>query len=62
MNPLPRMRIALRKHRNVIITPHIAGVSPLPFVRWLDTFCENLRRFVAGEDDLESRIDQRRGY
>ena len=23
---------------------------------------ENLRRFVAGEDDLESRIDQRRGY
>ncbi len=47
---------------NVIITPHIAGVSPLRFERWLDTFCENLRRFVAGEDDLESRIDQRRGY
>ena len=52
----------LWKMENVIITPHMAGNSPMRSPRWMDTFCENLKRFVMGDDDLLSRFDQTRGY
>ena len=47
---------------NVIITPHTAGNSPMRGSRWMDTFCENLKRFLGGDENLLSRFDQDRGY
>ena len=47
--------------RNVVITPHTAGGSPLRQDRVVDLFCRNLRRFRAGEP-LESVIDKHKGY
>ena len=52
----------LWKMENVIITPHMAGNSPMRGPRWMDTFCENLKRFMMGDDDLLSRFDQTKGY
>ena len=46
---------------NVIITPHHAGVSPKSWERIFKIFCENLKRFVAG-DTLTNIVDQTRGY
>ena len=37
---------------NVLITPHIAAVSPRIAERHLETLLENIRRFVRGEDPL----------
>ena len=34
---------------NVIITPHASGHSPHSGTRMFDLFCENVRRFAAGE-------------
>ena len=52
----------LWKMENVILTPHMAGNSPMRGPRWMDTFCENLKRFIMGDDDLLSRFDQTKGY
>ena len=46
---------------NVIITPHTAGGSPNRQDRIVNLFCENLRRFLKGEDML-SVIDKKKGY
>lgn len=46
---------------NVIITPHTAGGSPNRQDRIVNLFCENLRRFLKGEDML-SVIDKNKGY
>lgn len=46
---------------NVIITPHIAGTSPRIAERHLETFLENLRRFVAGQP-LATVVDKQRWY
>jgi phosphoglycerate dehydrogenase-like enzyme len=37
---------------NVIVTPHMAGISQGAYQRITDLFCENLRRYLAGEDLL----------
>ncbi len=34
---------------NVIITPHVAGQSRLRIDQMTDFFCENLRRYMAGQ-------------
>ncbi len=47
--------------KNVIITPHVAGGSPLRVDRTVDLFCESLKRFISGEP-LMSVIDKRKGY
>jgi len=47
--------------KNVIITPHVAGGSPLRTDRAVELFCENLKRFLAGERMI-SVIDKRKGY
>ena len=47
---------------NVIITPHIAGNSPMRGPRWMDTFIVNLKSYMAGEEVVLSRFDQDRGY
>ena len=46
---------------NVIITPHTAGGSPNRQDRIVNLFCENLRRFLKGEDML-SVIEKKKGY
>jgi phosphoglycerate dehydrogenase-like enzyme len=46
---------------NVLITPHTSGGSPRSHARLLDLFCENLRRYLAGEE-LLNVVDKDAGY
>jgi D-3-phosphoglycerate dehydrogenase len=46
---------------NVIITPHVAGQSARRIDQMTDFFCENLRRYRAGQP-LENLVDKRLGY
>lgn len=46
---------------NVILTPHMSGVSQGYFERITDLFCENLRRYIAGEP-LINLVDKAKGY
>ncbi len=46
---------------NVLMTPHISGVTPNYQSRVADIFIENYRRFVAGEP-LMNEVDFERGY
>lgn len=46
---------------NVILTPHIAGISPNYEQRAADIFCENLRRYIAGQS-LLNLVDKTSGY
>lgn len=45
----------------VLISPHVAGLSPHYMERAFTLFKENLRRYVAGEE-LLNKIDLERGY
>ena len=58
--PLPK-ESPLWEMDNVIITPHHAGQSPKAPRRVFELFCENLKRFVAGEP-LINVVDKTRGY
>lgn len=46
---------------NVIITPHVAGGSPIRMDRTVDLFCDNLERFLVNKP-LLSVIDKQKGY
>lgn len=46
---------------NVILSPHIAGMTEHYDERAVDLFLENLNRYLAGED-LLNQIDLERGY
>jgi phosphoglycerate dehydrogenase-like enzyme len=46
---------------NAIITSHTSGNSVRYMERSIDIFCDNVRRFVAG-DKLRNIVDKRRGY
>lgn len=46
---------------NVIITPHIAAISPYYLDRAIKLFCQNLTSFAAGED-MVNLIDKQKGY
>ena len=46
---------------NVILTPHVAGVTPLYYQRVAALFADNLDRFLAGQP-LANRFDPARGY
>ncbi len=46
---------------NVIITPHVAGGSPIRLDRSVGLFCDNLGRFLVGKP-LLSVIDKEKGY
>ncbi len=46
---------------NVIVTPHISGMTEDNEERFLDLFLDNLRRYRAGEP-LVNTIDLQRGY
>jgi phosphoglycerate dehydrogenase-like enzyme len=58
--PLPEKNW-LWQLNNVIISPHIAGETPIYNERAVDLFCENLRRYLAGEP-LHNVVDPTRGY
>jgi len=46
---------------NVIFSPHISGDIPDYESRAADVFCENLRRYLAGEPFLHE-VDRGKGY
>jgi phosphoglycerate dehydrogenase-like enzyme len=46
---------------NVLVTPHISGGTPRYMERAVDLFCDNLRRYLAGET-LGNVVDPARGY
>ncbi len=46
---------------NVILTPHISGGTPVYMERAVALFCDNLRRYLAGEA-LRNAVDLERGY
>ena len=58
--PLPKGN-PLWSMDNVILTPHMAGQSPYAGSRFRDLFCENVRRFAAGEP-LLNVVDKRLEY
>lgn len=51
----------LWKTRNLLITPHISGITDDYQRRVGDQICENIRRFAAG-DELLSLVDREKGY
>lgn len=46
---------------NVILTPHVAGVTPLYYKRTAALFADNLERFLSGRP-LANRFQRERGY
>ncbi|HAL61781.1 MAG TPA: D-2-hydroxyacid dehydrogenase [Chloroflexi bacterium] len=46
---------------NVILSPHISANTPHYQERFTELFCENLRRYLAGEE-LLNVVDKKRGY
>ncbi|HVZ85823.1 MAG TPA: D-2-hydroxyacid dehydrogenase [Polyangia bacterium] len=46
---------------NVILTPHVAGTTPLYYQRTAALFADNLERFLTGQP-LANRFDRARGY
>ncbi|MFH1675373.1 MAG: D-2-hydroxyacid dehydrogenase [Pseudomonadota bacterium] len=46
---------------NVLFSPHISGDIPDYELRAVDVFCENLRRYLAGEPFLHE-VDREKGY
>jgi D-3-phosphoglycerate dehydrogenase len=46
---------------NVIVTPHVAGQSRWRIDNMTDFFCENLRRYLAGQP-LLNLVDKRLGF
>ncbi len=60
VEPLPPEH-PLWSMKNVIITPHASGGSPLRIGRWVDIVCENLRRYLDSRP-LLGVIDKVKGY
>jgi phosphoglycerate dehydrogenase-like enzyme len=46
---------------NVLITPHLAGMSPHQADRVIALFVENLRRYQSGRE-LINLVDKKAGY
>jgi len=51
----------LYKTKNLVLTPHISGTSPMLWRRTIDLFIENVHRFRDGRD-LINLVDKKRGY
>ena len=58
--PLPA-KSELWGMENVIISPRIAGGTPVYMQQAVEVFCDNLRRYLAGEP-LRNVVDPERGY
>ena len=61
IEPLPESS-ALWDFDNVIITPHVAGQSARRIDNMTDFFCENLRRYQAGEPLRNLLTDKSLGF
>lgn len=46
---------------NVIISPHVAGVTPYYWERMAKLFVDSFQKFLAGEE-LPTKVDKERGY
>ena len=46
---------------NALLTPHVSGGTPRYMERAVELFCDNLRRYLAGEP-LRNVVDPQRGY
>ena len=46
---------------NVIFTPHVSGGTDVPIHRGIELFCQNLTRFLSGQE-LVNLVDWERGY
>ena len=46
---------------NVILTPHVSGLTPHYFARMARLFADNLRRFLDGQP-LQNLYDAEKGY
>ena len=60
IEPLPA-ESELWQLENVIVSPHIAGYVEQYNVMMTELFCENLKRFLRGEE-LLNLVDKRKGY
>lgn len=60
IEPLPADS-PLWRLENVILTPHVAGITPHYFARFASLFAANLRRFLNSEP-LQNLYDPARGY
>ncbi len=58
--PLPA-ESELWKCENALLAPHISGATPHYDDRAVDLFCENLRRYLRG-DELLNLVDRQAGY
>lgn len=58
--PLPA-ESELWEMENVIVTPHISGGTPRYMRLAVELFCDNLRRYLAGQP-LRNVVDVKRGY
>lgn len=58
--PLPK-KSPLWDMQNVIITPHVGGLTPRYWERATELFCRNLARYIAGEE-LINVVDKAVGY
>jgi phosphoglycerate dehydrogenase-like enzyme len=58
--PLP-VTSPLWELENVIVTPHVAGATPLYYERTAALFADNLERFLSGQP-LANQFDPARGY
>jgi phosphoglycerate dehydrogenase-like enzyme len=58
--PLPA-ESELWKLQNALIAPHISGATPHYDDRATDLFCENLRRYLRGEE-LLNLVNRQKGY
>lgn len=58
--PLPSASL-LWKCENALIAPHVSGATPQYDVRATDLFCENMRRYLRGEE-LLNLVNRERGY
>lgn len=54
-------RSELLSHPNIILTPHVSAAGATNDTLIMDSFCENLGRFVRGEP-LHNLVDRERGY
>jgi phosphoglycerate dehydrogenase-like enzyme len=51
----------LWKLENLLISPHVSGATPHYDDRAVELFCENLRRYLSGEE-LLNLVNRERGY
>ncbi len=58
--PLPRDS-PLWELGNVLVTPHVAGLTPRYYERTALLFAENLKRYLSGAE-LRGQFDEKRGY